>query len=241
MEPKTHFGPFYGQDLTPEEADALAIGHITGKALALEADLMDKKWFDYRLLHPTVATYLFAQCYTTGYQRFIRVSQDADRAQFVKGFKGKDFFDSREKRSFWQVRQRIDEVGIRYDYFMNRAVEYCIDNGWRQPPRPSHIYSDADLMLYVMNQWAAECKGRLQFPKDAFYRVENFTGQRHQLAFEKWILEQVAMRQQRQYSLHTAIHLQGMLRIEPAIERFGAETVRSAVDYALEQYTNEEV
>lgn len=234
MEQKTHFGPFYGQDLSPEEADALAIGHIPKPVRALEAELMDKKWFDYRLLHPTVATYLFAQCYTKGYQRFIRVSQDHERAAFVKGFKGEDFMNSREKGTFWKVRQKVDELGIRYDFFMARAIDFCINNGWHQPPRPSHLYSNADLMVEVMNNWHHEKAGRLQFPKDKHFRVENYTGTNVQMAFEKFILDEVAKRQHRKYSLHTAIHIEGMLRIEPAIERFGGETVMSAVDYALE-------
>lgn len=240
MEPKTYFGPFYGQDLTPEEADALAIGHIPAKVLSLEAELMDKKWFDYRMIHPTVATYLFAQAYTDGYQRFIRISQDHERSRFVKGFKGKDFMESREKGTFWKVRQRIDELGIRYDFFMNRAADFCINNGWHQPPRPSHLYSNPDLMVEVMNKWHHECMGRLQFPHDPHFRVENFTGERHQLAYEKFLLDQVATRQHRKYSLHTAIHVEGMLRIEPAIERFGGETVMSAVDYALEELNYQE-
>lgn len=235
MNPKTHFGPFYGQDLTTDEADAIAISHIPGKVLAAEPGLMRSKWFDYRLLHPTVATYLFAQCYSKAYQRYVAVTQDHERALFVKGFKGKDFIDNREKVTFWKLRQKCDELGMRYDFFLQNAVNFCIANGWKQPPRPAHIYTNPDMIVDIMDSWHHETKARLQFPKDAHYRVENFTGSPDQLAFEAWLLDHVATRQHRKYSLHASIYVEGMMRIESAIERFGAETVSDAADYALQE------
>lgn len=233
---KNHFGPFYGQDLGADEADVLAIAHIPGKELARESQLMTTKWFDYRLLHPTVATYLFAHHYTKAYQRYIAVTQDFERAPFVRGFKGLDFFASREKGTFWKMRQRADEVGMRYDFFMNNAIDYCISRGWQQPPRPAHIYTNADMIVDIMDSWHEEAGARLQFPKDPTFRVENFTGSREQLAFEQWLLEQIGRRVHRKYSLHSAIYVEGMLRIEPAIERFGFDAVESASDYAIHDY-----
>lgn len=238
MTPKTFYGPFYGQDLTPEEADVLAISHIPAKVLKSEPDLMRTKWFDYRLLHPTVATYLFVHHYTKAYQRYIAVTQDRDRAPFVKGFKGKDFFDLREKATFWKLRQKCDELGMRYDFFLQSAVNFCIANGWQQPPRPAHIYSNAEMLVDVMDSWHCEKRARIQFPKDPHYRVENFTGTPDQLALEQWLLENVATRQHRKYSLHASIYVEGMLRVESAIERFGAEVVSDAADYELESSTN---
>lgn len=235
-----HFGPFYGQDLGPDEADVLAIAHIDQKVLKRESELMTTKWFDYRLLHPTVATYLFAHHYTKAYQRYIAITQDFERAPFVKGFKGQDFFMSREKGTFWKMRQRADESCMRYDFFMNNAINYCIAAGWRQPPRPAHIYTNADMIIDINNSWDEETKARLQFPKDPAFRVENFTGSREQLAFEKWIMDQVAKRAHRKYSLHSAIYVEGMLRIESALERFGYEAVDSASEHAIRDYELEQ-
>jgi len=241
MPTTNHFGPFYGQDLSPEEADVLAIAHIPGPVLKREADLMQTKWFDYRMLHPTVATYLFAQCYSKAYQRYIAVTQDFERAPFTKGFKGQDFFMSREKATFWKMRQKADEVCMRYDFFMSNAINYCIAKGWQQPPRPAHIYTNHDMIVDIMDSWHHETRARIQYPKDPTFRVENFTGTREQLAFEAWLLDQVATRVHRKYSLHSAIYVEGMLRIEPAIERFGAEAVESASDYALHDFENAQV
>lgn len=239
MSPKTHFGPFYGQDLTTEEADLVAISHIPRKVLALEPGLMQTKWFDYRLLHPTVATYWFVQCYSKAYQRYIATTQDRDRAPFVKGFKGKDFMDNREKKTFWQLRQKADELGMRYDFFMQNAINFCIAGGWHQPPRPAHIYTNADMIVKIMNDWHHECVGKLQFAKDPHYRVENFTGTGQQLAYEDWLLEQIGKRANRHYSLSAAIYTEGKLRVESAIERFGPHVVEEAAEYALKDFTQQ--
>lgn len=224
---------FFGSDLTGEQADQIAIARIPSKVLALEPELMRSKWFDYRLMHPTVATYAFVKEYSRAYSRYIATTQDVERAPFVKGFKGQDFAESRECKTFWLLRQTADKLGIRYDFFCQWAVNFCIAGGWRQPPRPSHIYTNEEMLAWILEHWLDECEARLQFTKHSHYMVENFTGTEQQLAYEQWLMEQIGKRQRRKYSLHAAIYVEGRLRVEAAIERFGADLVNESADYAL--------
>jgi hypothetical protein len=60
---------FYGKDLSVDVCDTLAISKISSKLLLNELDLFETKWIDYRHLHPTIATYLYAEHYVAGYRR----------------------------------------------------------------------------------------------------------------------------------------------------------------------------
>ena len=120
--PSATFGPYYASEIDFNTAEILAIQHIDRKLLAKETTLYQYKWFDYRPLHPTQATYLMAHYYNLSYGDFMSVCFD-HRKKFMVGFKGKDFMNAREKKSFWKLRQKIDELGIRYDFFMREAMK----------------------------------------------------------------------------------------------------------------------
>lgn len=92
-------GSFYGCELDPAQADIATIQHIQPKLLKQEPELMRKKWFDYRRMHPTVATYLFVAEYIKAFKRMTAAAFDVDRSKFVKGMKEIDFMDSRERNT----------------------------------------------------------------------------------------------------------------------------------------------
>lgn len=225
-------GEYFGSNVDHEHADIISIQHIDQKLMSKEAELMGKKWFDYRRLHPTVATYLFASEYVKGYKRMLRVAFDAGRAIYSKGIKELDFVNSREKNSIWKLRQRIDTTGIRYDFFIRECMNYCIDNNWQQPPRPSHMYSSDDMIVHVLNRWHEECRGRLQYPTDPHFFVENWCGSKDQLAYESWLISEIKTRRVPAYSLSAAIYEMGVLRIETALEHFSPSVISDAIDLA---------
>lgn len=233
--PKRFFGQFFGADLGRDACDVLAIQHIPAKLRAEEPELYGKKWFDYRRMHPVIATYLFAHQYSEAYSRMTVAVEDFERGKFKRGVKTPDFFESREKLSFWRLRQFADLHGIRYDFFMREAMNWCIARGWRQPPRPAHIYSNADMILDVLNAWTQECRAKLQYPKDDHFQIESWCGAQDQLAYEQWLLDQIATRRVPRFALHAAVYVEGVLRVEAAIERFGYEAVSAATDYCLEE------
>lgn len=223
------FGLFFGHDLEMLHAELLAIQHIPASLTKKEPELMRKKWFDYRRMHPTKATYLFAQAYNRAYGDCVSVMKDRS-GKFMRGFKGLDFMESRERLAFWRLRQLIDSLGIRYDFFLRKAMDWHVEAGWLQPPRPSHIGANADMVTDVMMAWEEECAARIQFPRDSRYKAVNFFGHVDQLDWESWLVAQIATRRHPQYALHGALYVEGALRIEKAVEAFNARVLEAAID-----------
>ena len=227
--PTEWFGYFFGHDLGLLHAELLAIQHITPKLLKEEAALYRTKWFDYRRIHPTKATYLLAHCYNRAYQDCMVVMRDRS-GKFMRGFKGMDFMESREKLSFWRLRQRIDSLGIRYEFFLRKAMDWHVSAGWLQPPRPSHLSTNEDMITDVMMAWEEECAARIQYPQDTRYKVENFFGHIDQLDWEAFVIAQIKNRRHPHYALHGAIYDQKVLRIERALQDFDERVIHSAID-----------
>ena len=232
MTPKP-FGDYYGSDISEQQAEILTIQHIPAKLLAEEADLMQRKWFDYRRMHPMKATYLFTAEYGRAYGRMVQITEDVSRGKFTRGMKQQDFLDSREKLSLWKLRQQIDRHGMRYEFYLRQAMDWCIDQGWRQPPRPSHLYSNADMTLEVLNEWEMEMRAKLQFPRDPHFLAENWVGAPDQIAYEKFLIERLKTRQQPRFALRAALYDMSALRIEAALEHFPQSVVGAAVDDCL--------
>lgn len=222
------FGFFYGHDLDFLHAELLALQHIDDGLLKKEAELMRTKWFDYRRMHPTKATYLLAHNYSRAYGRCLGIMKGQEH-RFKKGFKGMDCMQAYEKKAFWRLRQLIDSLGIRYDFFLHEAMEWYIAAGHRQPPRPSHIGANADLITDVMMKWEDECAARIQWTKDTRYKARNFIGHVDQLDWEQWLCGQIAQRRHPQYALHVALYVEGSLRIEAAIQHFEQRVIEQAI------------
>jgi hypothetical protein len=222
------FGYFYGHDMPTEVADSL-FAALPKQIKADEAQAQAASWFDYRTLHPTTATYLLASQYRKAYQDCLVVTFDQS-GQFMQGFKGADFSESRERLSFWRLRQKIDVMGIRYDFFLRHAMNWHIANGWLRPPRPSHISSNDEMAADIAIKWEDECAIRIQFAKSPFYKTKNFTGHPNQLAYEDFIAAQIASRRYPQYGLAAALYIEDAIRIERAIQEFSTEVVQGAVE-----------
>ena len=225
--PQDWLGYFFGHDIDREHAELLALQYVPTMLMRQEAELFRKKWFDYRRLHPTVATYYFASCYSKAYGQAMKVMKDVS-GQYMKGFKGMDFLESRERLSFWRLRQGVDKLGIRYDFFLRRAMDWYVAAGWLQPPRPSHILNNPEMIVEVMMAWEEECRARMQWPKDPTYKASAWCGSIDQVAWEQWCVDQLHKRQHPQYALHAALYTEHVLRIEAAIENFPERVIDSA-------------
>ena len=228
-EPAQWLGYFYGHDLTFLHAEVLAIQHVPATLLKKEAELMRTKWFDYRRMHPTKATYFLASCYAKAYGNAIAVMKDSQMGLYHKGFKGMDFMQTKEALSFWRLRQSIDKLGIRYDFYLRKAMDWCIENGWRRPPRPSQLASNPDMVSDIMLAWEEECAARIQFCKDDRYKVRSFFGHADQIAYEQFIVQAIKQRPQPRYGLNSALYVEDAIRIETALTEFGERVVEEAV------------
>lgn len=222
------FGYFYGHDLTFLHAELLAIKNIPDALLKKESELMRSKWFDYRRMHPTKATYLLAKEYDRAYRDMQIAIKDVG-GEYMRGFKGLDFMNSRECKMFWKLRQAADVLGIRYDFFMRHAMNWCIANGHRQPPRPQHIYSNDELITEVRMKWEEEQAASIQHCKDDRYAVANFFGHVDQLAYEEFLIAQIKSRRHQHYALHNVLYEKKTLRIEEAIRNFDVGVIEMAM------------
>jgi len=233
----TH-GAFFGSALDFHQCEILAIANIDRRLLAHETALYGQKWFDYRPLHPTLATYLFAHHYNRAYGAFMGQYFD-HKKRFMAAFKGKDVMAARERKSFWKLRQKCDELGVRYDFFCRVTMEWCAINGWKQPPRPAHAATNAELLVYVANRWAQECRGRIQWAHDPRYTTRNWCGAPDQAAYEAHVLDAIKSKPLPQYALHTALYVFDALRIEAAIEKLPESAVDQAVDFAAKEVSKQ--
>lgn len=224
-------GPFYGATLDRLSCEAQAIARIDAKLLAREPALYKSKWFDYRPLHPALATYLLAHCFNRAYGDFMARCFN-HKKRFMAAFKGKDVMACREVKSFWKLRQKIDELGIRYDFFCREAMAWCESMGWHQPPRPAHVSTNADLIIHVANRWEEERRAKIQWARLPRYTAAAFVGAPDQLAYEEYLAGAIMTRTHPKYSLAAALYVHDALRVEAALLHLSQRTVEAAIEIA---------
>jgi len=230
---KEWFGDFYGHDLSFLRCEVAAIANIDGKLLKREPELLTTKWFDYRRMHPTKATYLFAQCYLKAYQDFMVTTLDYQRGKFMRPFKGsEDFMQAKEKKALWMLRQTGDQLGIRYNFFLRFAMNWMMARSWHHAPRPSHINANEEMLAEMVIAWEEECRNSLQICQDQRYLAANWFGHADQIAYEQFLITQIKQRRHAHYSLAAALYTHGVLRIEAAIQNFPPGTLDQALKLA---------
>jgi len=229
-------GHFYGGSLGLLNYEILTVQFIPHKDLNRETELMNVKWFDYRRIHPMQATYYFMKCYNDAYRNLYRKAINSDAAPYVRATKALDFTESREKLSFWKLRQLCDQMGVPYDFFLNFAMSWFYriadEHGKVYPPRPAQILNNEDLIAEAMLAWEERCNVSLQIARDPYFRASNYTGSKNQQAYETFIVNQVRARKVPRFSLHAALYIHDAIRIEEALRQFDKQIVLDAIGEA---------
>ena len=225
------FGSFPGVErtiLALDVAQARGLQSETCKlhdeeARADEVGLFDRKWFDYRFLHPARATYLYAHYYREIYRRMTRKHVDHRKAEWVSGARG-DVFDGKETTGFWKGRRQADEWCMPYDLYIALAFEKAMT--WKRPylPRPAQLYSD-QIKDYVFDKWVERMKTKVYLAKDPRYKLDRFQGAPAQLAHMDWVLDQAALREQPHVFLAGVLYRHPMIDEERVEARFGSDMV----------------
>jgi hypothetical protein len=233
--------PYFGSELDLAHAEILTIQNIDRKLIKPEAALFGRKWFDYRQLHPAQATYLMVHHFNRFYGEFVGKALNRDR-RFIQAFKGKDFMLTRERLSFWRLRQKIDELGMRYDFFLRFAMDWYIARGWGKqapnPPRPAHVSTNDELIVDASNAWVRECRAKIQYAASPRFHVTNWCAAVDQCAYEAFLIEQIKQRPHPHFSLASALYSVGHLRIEAAVEHFEAQQLADAIDFCQSQISH---
>ena len=96
---------YFGCDLTEDVYNTIAIERIDPKYFDLEPELFNTKWFDYRFINPTQATYCYAHHYKIALKRAMVRRTDIHRGEAWNVFPGiKDrlpLFDKHGEPAYW--------------------------------------------------------------------------------------------------------------------------------------------
>lgn len=148
---------------------------------ARERDLYDKKFWDYRRIHPAKATAMFAMSYGVAY-RFNYLRGTGDLLNEMEPFKTQSWspFEETPQRAkaFWKGRVVADEFGMDYLRYCFDAFEIAGDNRLR--PRlllPRDMYA-SDIALRVGERAEDVANsGVMYWPSDAMYEIRyNYEG-----------------------------------------------------------------
>ena len=225
------FGVFYGAHLDGERLDRLMhdrIRHVDPWLLGKQERMLFRgKWFDYRFMHPTLATYLFARSYTTIYKVLFRRHVDHARAEGRLGFKDSDIFNSRELSGFWRARQHADAIGMPYELYIELAMEGLMRISRSFLPRPTQLYGDMALEA-AQKGWRERLDSRLYVANDPRYRNDRFEGTPAQVAHRNFMLDQIGKRANRAHLVAQYVWKDPVLTEGEVVGRFGPEILDQA-------------
>lgn len=230
--------PYVGHGLSTDEYDYLAWSAVNPKLFKFEVELYGKKWFDYRNMHPTDATYLFSKSYSDAYRMISAVRFDVERAPYMKGLRGKtgDVFveqGSRNVVGLWKARQAADKYGIPYDFYCNAAMRIAESASWKHMPRPCQLYGDK-ILPKVVERWNDELEARVVTAEHEVYKAVNYVSLIDQNMYCDYLFSIIDMREHKEYLLSDLVYGREMIPESLAHERYGAFLLDLAKEHFFE-------
>ena len=226
---------FFGSTLNDDECDRIALMRITPELRGTESHLFTTKWFDYRHLHPTIATYYFAHCYIKSVRDIHAVTKDYQEAKIIKVLDHEDIFIPPIDVvpldvSFWKSRQAADSIGVPYDFALSFTMNRAASRGWHVYPRPNQLYA-SELTLDIQDAWKERMRGSFQTAKNPRFQLKNFIGHIDQVSYQNWLLAQVAIRDSPSATLSRCMR-ECQLNAELALSKFSSTVVNEALSYS---------
>lgn len=227
------FGLFFGAHLDYTTLDRLKftkVNHVEKARLqAQERALYGNKWFDYRFMHETLATFLFARAYgqvaKTIYGRHI----DVRRVQWFQALKNEDVFRLAVpvQTGLWRARQFADALGMPYELYIEIAMERLMR--YKRPflPRPQQLYSD-DAVQAARDGWHEYQGAKLYVATDVRYRNRYYRGWVHQDDHRKWVIDQLARRPDPASMIATYLWKYPVITPELVVNRWGSDMLARA-------------
>ena len=224
---------YIGNDLTTDVYDELAYLKIDEKFLTKEAALYSSKWFDYRHLHPTLATYLYAHHYTSEYRKVYQRIRDAEKGKYVTGSKGKDEMQKKSTLGFWKGRQSADELGMPYNLYIGSVMRFLVeDTIWKRIPTPSQLYS-SKVRLFMIDEWAKLLETSIVEPDTAILSDDTEFSREHKRSIEKYLCEQIIKRTNPLYGLSHFMFDRHLITETLALQYFSSDAIEQARRFAL--------
>jgi hypothetical protein len=157
-----------------------------------ERALSGGKWFDYRFMSPTAATYLFADEFKKAYRSAFAENIDTPSAQFITPLPENLFDAPRSTISgIWRARQVADAMGMPYDIYLSRAYHWTL-RYWRRRhlPRPQQLYSNMVTDRTAVD-WEEIQTTRMFYSKNVRFTNAKYVGLKVQNDHHEWLLEQL--------------------------------------------------
>lgn len=191
-----------GSEWSNMECDALALRFIPIKLLAEEAELNQTKFWDYRFMHPTQATQLYAQSYAAALKRAVSRRTDLWMGLNMKGLKKACIFelDARSITGFWKGRQMADRIGCPYDFYCEHAMLFADKARMTFLPSSSQMYTRTvperlqglpSLVEYVVERWVARIAHSTFYATHEAYLSDNFCGGQEQIEYLNFLFNKI--------------------------------------------------
>lgn len=223
---------------TQHSLSAMAIEHINPKWLKTEPDLYATKWWDYRNMHPTLATLHYAESYKEAKKYALKIRHDLYIGKNHKGLKSHSLFENSPIAiaGIWRGRQHADERGIPYGFYCYSAFKYCETMNRLYLPTPVQMYGSKrwtehsiSMLEYIEKAWASKSHPR---PTDAFYKAKNYTGHDYQRQYQLHLIEEINNHPASDFLLSDLIYDSQMLLPDLAAKVFGKKQVERVRAYS---------
>lgn len=222
--------------------NAIAARQFGSEYVAKELQLSQKKWFDYRFLTPARATKLFAVEYERSFKQKWRSYIDHKEASLKRGImiaphpkllvtKQEQINLSRENTSLWVARQRADELGLPYDFFIEQTIEAHMRNGYNTLPRPNQLAAGrtaGKVIEKVKDAWQEWTSAQFivsRLPQYMNYAYKDLSAQKLHRA---WALDQLGPG--RPLTVGQAVYVRQVLPEADIVHKWGAGRLEQARD-----------
>lgn len=221
---------YIGMGIEPTAADILSL-RVAPEHKENELAAMQARWWDYRVLHPTESTYLFAHHYREAcvewHRRYIDEASAREEAKF---FTPEDIFFSRDLTSMWNARKAADLVGVPYPFVMEFASDRALTRGFSRMLRPNQFYGE-EFELDLADAWALENERSLRTAVHPRFKASNFTGRPLQIEYRAWLISKVQQRVAPRYRLIARLLHTDDLKLDWLADHFTHAELEQALAY----------
>lgn len=158
-----------------------------------ESDLVMRRWFDYHLLHPTQATYLYAHLYKEFTHKFAASYIDIRTSDSARSFTPEDIFMSRDLTCMSLARRCADGLGMPYEFALQFASDRALARTFETFPRPNQLYSE-EFEIDLKLAWADSLSRSLRYSRLPYFQASQFVGDIMQKKHFAFVMQQIMLR-----------------------------------------------
>lgn len=208
---------FQGYHRDQNECDILLHSRWPASLLKKESGLFRSKWWDYRHLHPTIATDLFGYIFTVEMRKIIRAHINNSPPKISSDGKVRDWFPlgagdlfnpptASSRMNAWRrkisgvikARQTADSDGIPYPFFIQAGLQHIYFGGGCYIlehvtlPMPSLLHNDRCLQR-IREQWIDKMESGVMTGDGEHFKIPG-DGSAVFKAHQNWLIGQVRER-----------------------------------------------